>query len=151
MRCEHPFNYKGILEIAKNLKNLNHNVLKQTAKFFNESHDPNDDGIDEDDDSGSYLEDINGDTRNLVDKVIYNANNMANIGASFDKYNVKKRWWTQEEDDQLKQLVDEFGAKNWKRIASFFQDRTDVQCLHRWQKVLNPKLIKGPWVILTIN
>jgi len=20
-----------------------------------------------------------------------------------------------------------------------------VQCLHRWQKVLNPDLIKGPW------
>ena len=24
-------------------------------------------------------------------------------------------------------------------------DRTDVQCLHRWQKVLNPNLTKGPW------
>ena len=24
-------------------------------------------------------------------------------------------------------------------------DRTDVQCLHRWQKVLNPEMIKGPW------
>ena len=36
-------------------------------------------------------------------------------------------------------------AKNWKRIASFFEDRTDVQCLHRWQKVLNPSLVKGPW------
>jgi hypothetical protein len=20
-----------------------------------------------------------------------------------------------------------------------------VQCLHRWQKVLNPELVKGPW------
>ncbi|KAK4485872.1 hypothetical protein RD792_008523 [Penstemon davidsonii] len=26
-----------------------------------------------------------------------------------------------------------------------FKDRTDVQCLHRWQKVLNPDLVKGPW------
>ncbi len=42
-------------------------------------------------------------------------------------------------------MVDEYGAKNWKRIAGFFHDRTDVQCLHRWQKVLNPKLVKGPW------
>ncbi len=25
------------------------------------------------------------------------------------------------------------------------KDRTDVQCLHRWQKVLNPNLVKGPW------
>lgn len=23
--------------------------------------------------------------------------------------------------------------------------RTDVQCLHRWQKVINPELVKGPW------
>ncbi|KAJ0110327.1 hypothetical protein Patl1_00385 [Pistacia atlantica] len=26
-----------------------------------------------------------------------------------------------------------------------FPDRTDVQCLHRCQKVLNPNLVKGPW------
>ena len=31
------------------------------------------------------------------------------------------------------------------RAAEYFQDRTDVQCLHRWQKVLNPELVKGPW------
>lgn len=24
-------------------------------------------------------------------------------------------------------------------------NKTDVQCLHRWQKVLNPQLVKGPW------
>ncbi|KAF8400803.1 hypothetical protein HHK36_014105 [Tetracentron sinense] len=29
--------------------------------------------------------------------------------------------------------------------AECFMDRTDVQCLHRWQKVLNPELVKGPW------
>ncbi|GKA44088.1 reverse transcriptase domain-containing protein [Tanacetum coccineum] len=29
--------------------------------------------------------------------------------------------------------------------AEHFKDRTDVQCLHRWQKVLNPELVKGPW------
>lgn len=31
------------------------------------------------------------------------------------------------------------------RAAEYFEDRTDVQCLHRWQKVLNPELVKGPW------
>lgn len=30
-------------------------------------------------------------------------------------------------------------------VAGYFKDRTDVQCLHRWQKVLNPDLVKGPW------
>ena len=29
--------------------------------------------------------------------------------------------------------------------AECVKDRTDVQCLHRWQKVLNPELVKGPW------
>ena len=36
-------------------------------------------------------------------------------------------------------------GKNWKKISEYFTDRSDVQCLHRWQKVLNPDLIKGPW------
>jgi len=36
-------------------------------------------------------------------------------------------------------------AKNWKKIAENFPERTDVQCLHRWQKVLNPDVVKGPW------
>lgn len=29
--------------------------------------------------------------------------------------------------------------------ADHFADRSDVQCLHRWQKVLNPEVHKGPW------
>ncbi|KAK7294985.1 hypothetical protein RJT34_17886 [Clitoria ternatea] len=29
--------------------------------------------------------------------------------------------------------------------AESVQGRTDVQCLHRWQKVLDPNLIKGHW------
>ncbi|KAI8546805.1 hypothetical protein RHMOL_Rhmol07G0148000 [Rhododendron molle] len=28
--------------------------------------------------------------------------------------------------------------------AEFFPDRSEVQYLHRWQKVLNPELVKGP-------
>jgi hypothetical protein len=56
-----------------------------------------------------------------------------------------KRWWTPEEDQKLKELVERHGPRNWKTIAQYFDDRTDVQCLHRWQKVLNPELIKGPW------
>ena len=36
-------------------------------------------------------------------------------------------------------------ALPWKQIAEMFKERTDVQCLHRWQKVLNPNLVKGPW------
>ncbi|KFK25413.1 myb-related protein 3r-1-like [Arabis alpina] len=53
--------------------------------------------------------------------------------------------WTAEEDEILRKAVHSFKGKNWKKIAEYFKDRTDVQCLHRWQKVLNPELVKGPW------
>ncbi|ESQ49136.1 hypothetical protein EUTSA_v10020579mg [Eutrema salsugineum] len=56
-----------------------------------------------------------------------------------------KGGWTPEEDETLRQAVGKFKGKSWKKIAEFFPDRTEVQCLHRWQKVLNPDLIKGPW------
>lgn len=53
--------------------------------------------------------------------------------------------WTEEEDNILSEVVKKFNGKNWKKIAECIPGRTDVQCLHRWQKVLNPELIKGPW------
>jgi len=53
--------------------------------------------------------------------------------------------WTPEEDETLRRAVSQHKGKNWKKIAEHVADRTDVQCLHRWQKVLNPELVKGPW------
>ena len=53
--------------------------------------------------------------------------------------------WTEEEDNRLSALVVQFKGKNWKKVAEGLDGRTDVQCLHRWQKVLNPELVKGPW------
>ncbi|KAG2594696.1 hypothetical protein PVAP13_5KG010700 [Panicum virgatum] len=53
--------------------------------------------------------------------------------------------WKPEEDAILSRAVQTYQGKNWKKIAECFPDRTDVQCLHRWQKVLNPELVKGPW------
>lgn len=53
--------------------------------------------------------------------------------------------WSKHEDDTLKQAVEEHGAKNWKLISTRLPGRSEVQCLHRWQKVLKPTLVKGPW------
>ena len=53
--------------------------------------------------------------------------------------------WSEAEDALLRQAVQEFGGKNWKKIAARLKGRSDVQCLHRWQKVLRPGLVKGPW------
>ncbi|KAJ0089091.1 hypothetical protein Patl1_31869 [Pistacia atlantica] len=56
-----------------------------------------------------------------------------------------KGGWTPEEDETLRNAVATFKGKSWKKIAEYFPDRSEVQCLHRWQKVLNPDLVKGPW------
>ncbi|XP_045932372.1 v-myb avian myeloblastosis viral oncogene homolog-like 2b [Micropterus dolomieu] len=53
--------------------------------------------------------------------------------------------WTQEEDDKLKALVQKLGPNDWKYIASLIPSHTEHQCQHRWFKVLDPELIKGPW------
>ncbi|XP_020273565.1 transcription factor MYB3R-5-like isoform X2 [Asparagus officinalis] len=53
--------------------------------------------------------------------------------------------WTPEEDALLTESVKKHNGKNWKSIAKLFKNRTDVQCLHRWQKVLDPELVKGAW------
>ena len=53
--------------------------------------------------------------------------------------------WNPEEDELLREAVQKYGGRNWKRISEILVGRTDVQCLHRWQKVLRPGLIKGPW------
>ena len=55
--------------------------------------------------------------------------------------------WTYAEDATLRHYVEVYNGKNWKKIAetAFGNSKSDVQCLHRWQKVLKPGLIKGPW------
>lgn len=53
--------------------------------------------------------------------------------------------WTSEEDETLREAVQKHSGRNWKKISDCLEGRTDVQCLHRWQKVLRPGLIKGPW------
>jgi len=55
--------------------------------------------------------------------------------------------WNKEEDDNLIIAVNKLGTKNWKKVSSLVQGRTPIQCLHRWTKILQPGLIKGPWTI----
>lgn len=67
-----------------------------------------------------------------------------------------KGGWVTEEDDMLRVIVTQHHEKNWKKIAAALNvefhggaaPRNDVQCLHRWQKVLQPGLKKGPWTTL---
>lgn len=44
----------------------------------------------------------------------------------------------------MKQLVEEYNER-FDLISKHFPDRSDIQCQQRWQKVVNPELVKGPW------
>ncbi|RZC59865.1 hypothetical protein C5167_007165 [Papaver somniferum] len=57
----------------------------------------------------------------------------------------RKGGWTAEEDDYLRRSVEAYRGQNWKIIASGLPDKTAVQCLNRWKKVLNPNVNKGTW------
>ena len=57
----------------------------------------------------------------------------------------KPRHWTKEEDEQLKLAVTKYGEMSWKLIAAQVPSRSHVQCLQRWKKALDPRLVKGPW------
>ena len=60
-----------------------------------------------------------------------------------------KNRWSKDEDETLNRLCEQFPMvqKDWKLISTHFINppRTEYQCQQRWQKVLNPDLIKGPW------
>ncbi|XP_034717987.1 myb-related protein A isoform X3 [Etheostoma cragini] len=68
-----------------------------------------------------------------------------NKDKSKDKKTLCKVKWSRDEDEKLKKLVEQHGTESWKLISNVFPGRTDGQCQHRWQKVLNPELVKGPW------
>lgn len=97
-------------------KNHHHDVMNNNNLKDSRSEDDEDEDDEEDDDE-------------LID----------------DDLNTLRGKWTALEDELLKVAVKEYGGKNWRRIASRIEGRTDVQCLHRWQKVLRPGLVKGPW------
>ena len=56
-----------------------------------------------------------------------------------------KSRWTEHEDEILTEAVRYFGEKNWQQVANCLEGRTGQQCLHRWQKTLNPRIRRGTW------
>jgi hypothetical protein len=66
-------------------------------------------------------------------------------GAAGGDGGINRAKWLESEDAALRNAVAVHGARNWRVIAAEIPSRSDVQCLHRWQKVLRPGLVKGPW------
>jgi hypothetical protein len=53
--------------------------------------------------------------------------------------------WTPEEDELLRSLVSTSHPNAWSSMAKYFANKTAPQISGRWEKVLNPRLIKGGW------
>ena len=52
--------------------------------------------------------------------------------------------WTSIEDQKLVHLVQNYGIKRWKIVASKFSERTAKQCRERYNEHANPQLYFGP-------
>ena len=126
--------------ILNNVKQENQNRKKKidisnTAEI--ESYDHLDE-LEENNERDDYSEELLESYNNEIDEsILQKKRNCPETQA--------KVHWSKEEDERLCEAVQENSGKNWKRIAESLNGRTDVKCLHRWQKVLNPELIKGPW------
>ncbi|XP_021888615.1 transcription factor MYB117 [Carica papaya] len=53
--------------------------------------------------------------------------------------------WRPAEDDRLRQLVKDFGPKNWNFIAQHLQGRSGKSCRLRWYNQLDPNINKRPF------
>ncbi|KAK1438826.1 hypothetical protein QVD17_04637 [Tagetes erecta] len=53
--------------------------------------------------------------------------------------------WSKLEDRLLVQLVEQYGERNWARIAERLPLRIGKQCRERWQNCLRPNIMKIAW------
>jgi len=56
-----------------------------------------------------------------------------------------KATWTKDEDDLLLKLALKVESVAWSSIVKYFPNKTAPQLAGRWEKVLNPDLVKGSW------
>lgn len=53
--------------------------------------------------------------------------------------------WTIEEDEELHQLVMQYGPNGWAALAKRMKGKTTKQCKDRWHNKLNPEIDTSPW------
>ncbi|KAG2663240.1 hypothetical protein I3760_16G018300 [Carya illinoinensis] len=53
--------------------------------------------------------------------------------------------WRPAEDEQLRQLVEQYGAQNWNSIAEKLQGRSGKSCRLRWFNQLDPRINRRPF------
>lgn len=56
-----------------------------------------------------------------------------------------KRQWTEEEDQIVRDHVQQNGPRKWSKVAQNLPGRIGKQCRERWHNHLNPEIRKDPW------
>ena len=59
---------------------------------------------------------------------------------------LKKKPWTEAEDNLVRKLVEKYGPQRWSFIAKFVEGRLGKQCRERWHNHLNPSILKIEWM-----
>ena len=73
-----------------------------------------------------------------------------NVPLSLNRNNQQKSYFSNHrfsplEDQKLQELVGQFGAKRWRRIAQYMPGRTARQCRDRYSNYLNPEFYNDKW------
>ena len=74
----------------------------------------------------------------------YPCNNLGALNALYSGQSQRVRF-TKEEDELLKQLVNNQSQPNWNEISRYMKSRTARQCRERYNNYLRPNLVNGPW------
>ncbi|EFA77311.1 myb transcription factor [Heterostelium album PN500] len=127
-------------------------IMSDTASTINENY-TQDEDTEDDYDYDEYYDDDDLSSNLSSSTTITNNNGGGSSGKGRlnssspqpKEKNHSRGKWTPEEDEILRKAVSDNNHKNWKKIAEQLPGRTDVQCHHRYQKVLHPSLIKGAW------
>lgn len=53
--------------------------------------------------------------------------------------------WSKEEDQTLREKVEQYGTQNWVIIARFLPGRLGRQCRERWHNVIDPSIVRREW------
>jgi hypothetical protein len=114
----------------------------------------------DDDDEFEFDDESNGDSDEYVDESDPEFSNKSSRitkkSSSSSPSSKNAGTWRKKDDDALMRAVKNYdsthhnskkSSRDWKAIAATIAGKTEAQCANRWQKVLNPTLIKGPWTV----
>ena len=131
------------IDDADNIDDSQDNEQDNDITEINDDNDGNDDN-----DNNEENDENEENEENEEDDDDYDINELERpCGAASPTHDRKsdKTKWCPEEDNILRDAVSLNKGKKWRAISTRLPGKTEVQCLHRWSKVLHPDLKKGPW------